>query len=329
MKAPSPDPVVPPGDDDRASIGVIELIDALLRGVGQVMLQNNRLAGALFLIGIFYNSALFGGAVVLGTTASTLTAILLAAKRADIRAGLFGFNGALVAIALFYFLQPGPLTLVYVTLAAACSTICMGALMQLLGTWKVPALTAPFVFITLLFILAGARFGHLHSTGVLPTAGLPKAATVEGVVTVSTVGEGLLKGVAQVFFQDSAVTGVIFLVGLLTSSRLACGAAIMGSIVGLLVGWGMGAAEPALRGGAFGFNCVLTAIAMGSTFFTLNKTALAYGALAILAAAVVFAAMSAALEPIGMPAMTGPFVLVVWLFVLGAPAFPQLRRKAT
>ena len=41
-------------------------IDALLRGTGQVMFQNNSLTGLLFLVGIFVNSAKLGGAGLLG-----------------------------------------------------------------------------------------------------------------------------------------------------------------------------------------------------------------------------------------------------------------------
>ncbi len=44
-------------------------IDSVLRGVGQVLLQNNSYAGLLFLAGIFYNSVLFGTAVLIGTVA--------------------------------------------------------------------------------------------------------------------------------------------------------------------------------------------------------------------------------------------------------------------
>ena len=55
--------------------------------------------------------------------------------------------------------------------------------------WRVPALTAPFVFTTLCFVLACARFSRLHSTHLLPTAGLPKAAAAEGIVTMSTAAE--------------------------------------------------------------------------------------------------------------------------------------------
>jgi len=304
---------------------LLGFLDAVCRGIGQVMLQNNAYAGLLMLLGIFYNSVLFGCAALLGTIASTATAVLLGVERSQVRAGLFGFNGALVAIALLYFLEPDALAWGYVVLAAACTTVIMAALLQLLSTWRIPALTAPFVFTTLLFVLAAARFGRLHSTGALPTAGLPKAAAVEGIVTASTISEGLLTGVAQVFFQGSAVTGAVFLLALLLSSRVACMAAVFGSLVGLLVAWGMGAAEPAIRGGAFGFNSVLTAIALFGGPYVLNVASAAYGTLAVVATAVVFAAISAALEPLGMPALTSPFVLVVWLFLLAGAIFQRLR----
>ena len=262
-------------------------------------------------MGICYNSVLYGFAVLVGAAASTATAELLGVARASVRAGLFGFNGSLVAIALLYFLEPNLLAWCYVVLAAACTTVVMAAFLNLLSTWKIPALTA--------------RFGRLISTDVLPTAGLPKAATVEGIVTFSTVIEGVFNGVAQVFFQGNAMTGVFFVAGLLISSRLASVAALLGSLVGLLVAWGMGAAEPAIRAGAFGFNSALTAIALGSSFFVLSTASVAYGTLAVVATAIMFAAMSAALEPLGMPALTSPFVLVVWLFLLASPLFPQIK----
>ena len=308
-------------------------IDSVFRGVGQVMLQNNSYAGLLFLIGIFYNSWIFGLGVLVGTAVSTATAMLLEVDRSLVRAGLFGFNGALVAIALLYFLRPDILTWGCVAFAAACSTIVMAALRNLLGTWKIPPLTAPFVFISLCVFLATARFGRLQSTHLLPTAGLPKAVDIEGVVTASTVVEGLINGIAQVFFQGNVVTGVVFTVGLLISSRLACAAALSGSLVGLLVAWGMGAAEPSIRAGAFGFNSVLTAIALGSVFFALDRVAvvytIVYTLLATVAAALVFAAVSAALEPLGVPALTLPFVLVTWIFLLASSAFPRLRPVTT
>ncbi len=228
------------------------------------------------------------------------------------RDGLFGFNGALVGIALLYFLEPAALTWGYVVLAAACTTAIMAALLHFLDVWKIPALTASFVVTTLAFILAGSRFGRLHSTDLLPTAGLPKGAVVvDGVVTASTAAEGLFAGAAQVFFQGNAITGAI----------------------GLLAPWAgcslRGAAESAIRSGVFGFNPVLAAIALGSGFFVLIAASVAYASLGVVVTAVVFAAMSAVLEPLGMPALTSAFVLVVWLFLLASPLFQRLRVKTS
>lgn len=304
---------------------LMSFLDSVLRGIGQVMLQNNSYAGLLFLAGIFYNSRQFGVAVLVGTAVSTISAMLLAADVTKVREGLFGFNGALVAVALTYFLQADVLTWAYVVFAAVVATVLMAAMLRVLETWKIPTLTAPFVLTALCFLLACAHFGRLHSTHILPTAGLPKEAIVEGIVTASTVVQGLFNGVAQVFFQGNVVTGVFFLVGLLVSSRRMFSAAFLGSLAGLSVAWGMGAAETAIRSGAFGFNCVLTAIAMVSLGFALNKSASGvYTLLATIATAVVFAACSTALKPVGMPALTLPFVLVVWVFALAARQFPQL-----
>lgn len=307
------------GDTSRRP--VLSFMDAVFRGIGQVMLQNNSYSGLIFLTGIFYNSIILGFAALLGAIVSTATAILLGADRSRICDGLFGFNGALVAIALLYFFSANTLIILYVVLAAACTTVVMAALLNFLKTWNIPALTAPFVLTTLLFLLAHASFGQLHSTGALPRAVLPEAASIDGTVITSTLVEGMLSGIAQVFLQGGAVTGLFFVAGLLISSRVACGVAVLGSLVGALVAWGMGASEPEIRSGLFGFNCALTAIVFGSGVFVASFASAAYGALAVATTTVVFAAMSAALEPLGMPALTSPFVLVTWVFLLASPHF--------
>jgi urea transporter len=305
-------------DGDGPTQQLVRFIDTVLRGLGQVMLQDNSYAGLLFLIGIFYNSMIFGLGVLVGTVISTATAMRLAVDRSRIRAGMFGFNGALVATALLYFLRPDALTWGCVVLAAACTTIVMASMLRLMQRWSIPVLTAPFVLITLGFLLARACSGR-PQTHVLPTA---------GVVSTATVIEGVFNGVAQVFFQDNRITGVIFALALLVSARVACVAALAGSLTGLLVAWGMGAAEPAIRSGAFGFNAALAAIALGGVFFVVDRVSIAYALLAAVAATVLFAAMSAALKPIGIPPLTFPFVLAVWGFVLAGPLVPQLRTVA-
>lgn len=292
--------------------------DTVLRGLGQVMFQNNSYAGLLFLVGIACNSLVFAGAALLGTIASTLAAIVLGADRQAVRNGMFGFNGGLVGIALLCFLEPAPLVWTCVVIAAASSTIVMAAMLTALDASRMPVLTAPFVLTSLCVLLASARFGGLQTTDLLPTASLPKAATVEGVVTASTLGEGVLTGIGQVFLQDNMLSGALFTLGLFVASRRACLAALAGSFAGMLVAWGLGAAEPAIRAGAFGYNSVLVAIAVSGAVLAPSRVATACALFAALATPVVTAATAAALEPFGMPALTLPFVLVTWTVLLAS-----------
>lgn len=298
----------------------LRFIDTCLRGIGQVMLQNNSYTGLLFLLGIAWNSPLLAGATVLGVTTSTLTAFMLGANKEEWRAGLFGFNGVLVAIALFYFLELSLISVFYVVIAAAFSTFLLTALSLLLKPWRLPVFTAPFVLTTWIFILAGARFGRLPSTDQLPTAGLPSFATVEGVVSFSTLAEGLFTGIAQVFFQGNLITGIIFVIALAINSRRMAMLALLGSFSAMLMAWWLGAAELAIRDGAYGFNSVLVALALAS-FLPTERLFWLYAAFATATTTVIFAALSAALAPIGMPPMTAPFVLTTWLFMLAASAF--------
>src|SRR5262245_61666464 len=106
----------------------IEAVGSLLRGVGQVMFQNNPITGLLFLVGIFINSYEYGLSALLGLVVATLAAYLLGADRTLIRNGLFGFNGVLTGIALSVFLQWDWHVAVYIILGAIVSTIVMTGL---------------------------------------------------------------------------------------------------------------------------------------------------------------------------------------------------------
>lgn len=302
----------------HAYSSTMRLLDAVLRGVGQVMLQNNRYTGIVFLVGIALNSTVQALGVLFGALVSTWVAVALNLDKKDINAGLYGFNGSLVGLAISIFLAPNGLTLLTLILAAALSTIVTLALNRGLAVWSIPAFTAPFVLISWTLFLSHARFGRLISTDLLPTAGLPQSSLVEGVVSGSTVLNGLFNGISQVFFQEYWLTGLIFLIALAINQWRSAVFAVLGSLSGVLVAWLWGASELAIQSGAFGFNGVLVAIALGVMLDRSRSFYWGLIILALLSTPFVYAALSAALEPIGMPTLTLPFVLVVWLFMLAA-----------
>ena len=326
----------------------VAVIDTLLRGVGQVMFQNSPITGLLFLAGICINSYKYSLTALLGLIVATLAAYLLGADRTLIRNGLFGFNGVLTGIALSVFLQWDWHVAVYIILGAIVSTIVMMGLTRLLISWDMAPLTAPFVLTAWMLLFALYQFGQLHPTkpiGSMPVhpgaaiqTDLEEAAAGGGAVglTVANLANVLFRGVGQVFLQDNLWTGVVFAIAILVNSRVCCGFALLGSALGGLTALMLGGDGVTIYHGLYGSNAVLTGIALGGRpdglacprrFLLLNWRSTIYASIGTIFSAIVFAAIAVALSPIGMPALTAPFVLTTWVFLLPTASFKALQRR--
>jgi len=222
--------------------------NATLRGVGQVMLQNDPLTGFLFLLGIFVNSGVFGLYALLGTiaaTAATGTGLFFGAPHDDVHRGLYGFNGTLTGLGLAVYLRHDTRLLVYVIVASIFVTIVMAAVQDIFGA-QGHTLTAPFVIATWIFI--GALFTHA-GLPVAPADLVPhlrsNALPFAAALSVADAATGILNNLAQVMLQRNPWTGAIFLAALAVNSRLSSVAAAMGSSIGVVVALSLGAApEP-------------------------------------------------------------------------------------
>ncbi len=307
-------------------------LDATLRGVGQVFLQNHPLTGAIFLLAILANSVLsastladqgvsaawlFAGAV-LGTVVSTSVAILLRLDPQAIRQGLYGYNGTLVGIALPFFFQAGPAMLPAIAAATALSTGVMELASRLFGRWRLPVLTAPFVLTTWLALVVFSHVGALQPSSFMP--GTPHVLPPIPLTPLG-VAEGLLKGEGQVMFQAHWVAGLLIAIGLLVNSRRSFVFALVGSLLGELFALIEGVDAASVMTGLYGFNPVLTGIALGAIFPARHAAWVAL--LGMGATFVVAELLGLAFAPVALPALTAPFVLTTWLFLLprihGAP----------
>jgi urea transporter len=81
-------------------------ITVWLKGIGQIMLQENPWTGLLFMAGVFCGSKVMGLAIVIAVITGTLTARLFKYEETSINSGLYGFSAALVGVALVCFFQP-------------------------------------------------------------------------------------------------------------------------------------------------------------------------------------------------------------------------------
>lgn len=300
---------------------VFRALDILLRGAAQVMFQDSALCGFFFLAGIAWGAWSEGlpevalGAL-LGLVAGTMAACLLDAPEEDIRKGLHGYNGILVGCALPTFFGPSLVCWVLVLLGAIFSTVIMLALSRLLRTWKVSAMTGPFVLATWLILLASYSFAQFKITG-LPHPALPEQTAEAGLLlSAEALARATLNGVSQVFLIGNEITGLLFLVGLACSSLPASVFAWCGSAAAIASALFLGANEHAVLEGLYQFSAVLTAIGLGSAFYSPNWRVVLYALLGTVFTVVAQGALNVALAPLGIPTLTFPFVLAAWLFLL-------------
>jgi urea transporter len=195
----------------------LRFVDIGLRGFAQVMFQDNPLTGVLFLAAIAWGSALAGVpdvllAGILGVMASTLTAIWLKADKTALTAGLYGYNGVLVGLALATFVAQGAALWIYIALGAAVSTVATLGTASALKPLGAPALTAPFVAVAWIMLLATYGFVGL-SGAALPATGV--VAPFEPAASVSLgLGAylaGTLLSISQVFLKRASSPHFSFL----------------------------------------------------------------------------------------------------------------------
>lgn len=290
----------------------------ILRGVGQVFFCCNAVTGAIFLLALFIGGVTAGAAAAVGVISSTAAAYLLGFSEDDIDAGLYGFNGTLVGPCLFLFLEHSPQLWLYVVLASILSSIVLAALMRILQPYNVPASTSPFVLTCWMFLLAVYAFDSFSRGPVLPPPGIPSVVTGVGMLPADIWFTALTKGVAEVMFADSVIVGILFLTGIAIVSLRGALMAVGGTIVGVVVPLLLGANQGMIEMGLYSFNPVLTMMAVGWVFLKPSARSAMLAVLAGILTVVCQAGLANFLTPIGLPTLTFPFVLVMWMFLFAA-----------
>jgi len=222
-------------------------IDNILKGIGQIMLQENRWTGLLFLIGIFIGSWEGGVAVLLSTAAGTLTAMKLKYEPSEINAGLYGFSAALVGVALSFVFQTTLLIWIIIILGGALATVIQHFFIQK----KIPVFTFPFIIITW-----GCVFVLHHFTQIPPSEMISATAEPADYDDFLTCTNAF----GEVIFQGGVVSGIIFFVAVFISSPAAALYGFAGAVLGAYLSHMNGEPIEKIHMGLFGFNAVLSAI---------------------------------------------------------------------
>lgn len=226
----------------------LPFIYTVLKGLGQIMLQENAASGILFLTGIFYGSPIMAIAALLAASCGTLTAKTLRYEQAEIQKGLYGFSAALVGVGLILFFKPVPMVWISIVIGSALATI----LQHFFIRKNIPVFTLPFVLVTWSAILLLTTYGATPSHYIVGAQSNPD-------------GYGFaLRGYGQVIFQSSLISGFIFFIGVFISSPVSALYGMAASVLAAVLSVWLRMPHELVNLGLFGYNAVLCAIVLGS-----------------------------------------------------------------
>lgn len=153
---------------DSGSANNLEgVANATFRGIGQLFFANSVASGIIIVAGLAVCSRIAAGFALLGSLAGMGTGLALGASGVAIYNGLWGFNSFDAALAVggvFFVLswRSGVLAIFCAVFAA----MLFGAIASLFTPWGLPALTLPFCFATLAFVLLKGASTELRPVAV-------------------------------------------------------------------------------------------------------------------------------------------------------------------
>ncbi len=312
---------------------VADFVNYTLRGIGQVIFVNNPVSGALILLALFVQSAGVGWLSLLGVLSSAVAALVLGLDRGAIRNGIYGYNGLLVGAALATFgdLEAGAGGWAIATIFFAASTT---VLMNTAGVWwakcfRSPPLTLPFNVATLVCLALSQAFSA-SALPLLPPLPLAAAADVTASSSWPNSGwlgliEALPVSFGQVFLADRLIAGGLVLLAVAICTPLGAAVGLFGGLIGTLTGLLLGVPMGPLSLGLWGYNGVLSAMAVGGVFYAPTGRSIFVGLAAAFLSALAGGLLGLVFAPAGLPVLTLPFCFVTtFAFVQLARSLPSL-----
>ncbi|NSC21089.1 urea transporter [Streptomyces albus subsp. chlorinus] len=299
----------------------------VLRGLAQVDFMPNAACGVFFVAALFASGWRYGLAALLGTVLGTATAYVLGVDRARIAAGLEGFNGCLVSLAFAVFLGPGyGSTWLLAAGGAVVAAVLTAALVNLLRPWSMPTFTLPFCLMASVVTVAAPGFRRVWHEGSSLSA-LPRPASGDPALGLGDAAHALLANVGQIFLMPQWYVGLLFLAGIFVADWFAGLTACLGSVVGTVTAWALGAPASDVAAGLLGYNAVLVAMALGAVFLERGVASTVYAVVGAAASTVLTVAVTSFFAPFGGHTLTWPYILTTLFFLAAVPSFPRLRRS--
>ena len=259
-----------------------------LKGISQVMLIENIYTGLLFSFGVLFASLSMGFAMIFATLFATYFANKISLDKDKINSGLYGFNAALLGVAVVLFFGLNLFSIVLIVFGSIVTVL----LQEFFMKKKLAFFTFPFIATTWLFL---AIFNKSIANS--------EVRFDENLNLFSTI----FKGFSEVFLQDSVVTGILFFIAIFIASKKASFFALFFVFLASFFAYILGFNLSEINLGLFAYNTVLCSMFVVG----LKEKIFLYGFLALVLALII----QIIFIKINFVALTFPFVLTCFLIL--------------
>lgn len=301
------------------SNAVLDVIDSTLAGFAQIAFNDNTVAGILMVVatGIAYPEQAISG--VWATLVATLVAFGIGVPKGLIRCGLYGFNAALLGVAMPVVAFPGAGVtvglLIYDAVGAALTVVLAAGLSTFFSKWNVSPLSMSYCITMSLLAPAAVLISTMGVTRGAPAlAGL--AGTPEGYTFMEFV-DACLAGIGQVLWVEKPISGILYLVAICFASRIDVVVSIIGALAGTGTAIALGLPKDTVMLGLWGYNAVLLmkVIARG---FNVTPRSIIFGTLLAAASTLVAAGLRVIFLPLGVASVYAwPYVIICVIVFIG------------
>lgn len=307
---------------------VLSYIDSVLSGFAQIAFSDNPFTGILLIIGIFVGSPLQAISAIWGTCLATSIAYLLGLPRSSIRLGLYSMNAALAGLAIPLLVYSNNLllaeVLIYSTIGAVFCVLFTAGLGSLLSKWDLPILALPYS-LTLLILVPASIF----LSGSSPSNDLiPYLVNSNGLTSFSWQLNDILtsisNGFAQVIWQKNIISGIIYIIALLLSSRIDLFSALVSVIFSTFLAIVLGLPKDGIMIGIYGYNAILIGQATFGRSFRMMGASFVLSIVLSSLSVVLAASLTVIFAPLGIPIAAFPYVIIMFSTILGKGLYAKL-----
>lgn len=311
-----------------------EIVQSILNSYSQVFFSTSKLLAVfLLLISFFDYGAGTGG--LMSVVIANLLAWLLGYNKYFMVSGLYGFNALLVGLGVGLFYQPSPELFLLIAVAAGSSFFLTLVFQGVLGKYRLPFLSVPFLVTIWIVALSRGDLNALHiSERGIFTYNELYALGGQTFVNLydfleNSISSSFVKiyfhSLGAIFFQSHLLAGIIISIGLLIYSRITFVLSVLGYSVAWLFYKTVGIEFNSLGYTFIGFNYILTAIALGGYYLVPGRVSFIWIILLLPAVVLITTSTQQIFLIFRISPYSLPFNIVVLMFLYAL----KLREKSS